>query len=304
MKRLVWSIFLVMVGAYILLARQAAASWVSGNAASSVSLARPTEATQAQGLFLAFHLEVSGPTRITTLWPKLATFMALADQYDANVSLQFSEPWARYVFENDQVATIQAWEANGHEIALHHHGPTHKFFDGYTDRPDLIRTDGWYATDGVYKGDMDALMAFLAPLATSPIVSAGMSDADIDWPQGVRYYATKYGEENAKADLVSTPWQETYNGFTVTVVTNAGYAIDHLGDAAVTLDDIEVALQTATPDRVLGIVVNDDTIEKHFDQVEPLFQLLARYDVQARTTRDVLSAYHGSRIHLPIVNGQ
>ena len=249
---------------------------------------RTQNTTQVQGVFLTFHLEVSTLPRIQSLWPKLVAFIALADRYGAKVSIQFSEPWARYVFNNNLTATVQAWEANGHEIALHHHGPTHKFFDGYTNRPDLIRTDGWYATPGVYKGDMAALMAFVDPLAAGPIVSAGMSDADTDWPDGVLYYATKAGEENAKTDLVSTPWQAMYNGHTVTVVTNAGYAIDHLGDAAVTLADIESALQIATADQVLGIVVNDDTVSKHFDEIEPLFQLLARYNAQVRTIKDVV----------------
>ncbi len=249
------------------------------------------QSTDVQGVFLAFHLEVSTPPRIHSLWPSLVDFVALADTYGAKVSLQFSEPWARYVYDNDLTATVQAWEANGHEIALHHHGPTHKFFDWYTNRPDLIRTDGWYATDGTYQGDMAALMTFPDPLAVNPIVSAGMSDADIDWPAGVLYYATKTGETSAKTDLLSVPVQATYNGYTVTKVTNAGYAIDHLGDAAVTLADIEQGLQNATPDQVMGIVVNDDTIENHFDEIEPLFQLLQQYALQVRTTRDVVENY-------------
>ncbi len=262
-----------------------------GSVSSGPSASPSAEQTDIQGVFLAFHLEVGQRNRIHTLWPKLVDFMALADRYGAKVSLQFSTSWAEYVYSRELTDTVLAWEANGHEIALHHHGPTHKFFDGYTDRPDLIRTDGWYATDGVYRGDMAALMAYLDPLADMPIVSAGMSDADTDWPEGVLYYATKYEAENSKADLISVPWQATYNGHTVTVVTNAGYAIEHLGDAAVTLADIQAALQKATPDQVLGLVVNDDTIENGFDQIEPLFQLLARYGVQARTTGDVVAGY-------------
>ena len=249
------------------------------------------ESTDIQGVFLTFHLEVSRAPRIQTLWPLLVDFMELADQYGAKISLQFSAPWAEYVTSQGLTDTVLAWEANGHEIALHHHGPTHKFFDGYTERPDRIRTDGWYATDGVYKGDMAALMALLDPLTNASVVSAGMSDGETDWPEGVRYYATKYEEENSKADLISVPWQATYNGHTVTVVTNAGYAIDHLGDAAVTLAEIEQALQDATPDQVMGLVLNDDTVENHFDQIEPLFQLLARYGVQGGTIRDTLSSY-------------
>ncbi len=258
--------------------------------ASAAATATP-QPTDAQGVFLTFHLEYSDTPRIQRLWPQLENFMALADSYGAKVSLQFSPTWADYVFTQGLTDTVKGWEANGHEIALHHHGPTHKFFDGYTDRPDLIRTDGWYATDGVYVGDMAALMALLEPLADNPIVSAGMSDAETDWPAGVLYYASKAGETNAKTDLISTPWQGVYNGYTVTVATNAGYAIDHLGDAAVTLADIEQGLQDATSDQVLGIVVNDNTIETHFDQLEPLFQLLQSYSAQARTIKDVLENY-------------
>ncbi len=284
MRRMVLSSSVVLFFALIALACLPGPTPAMGQALAQQS-------TAVQGVFLTFHLEVSNFPRIQTLWPRLVDFMALADRYGAKVSLQFSPQWAEYVYANNLTDTVLAWEAEGHEIALHHHGPTHKFFDGYTNRPDLIRTDGWYATDGVYKGDMAALMTYLDPLAANPIVSAGMSDADIDWPEGVLYYATKYEAENSKADLISVPWQATYNGYTVTVVTNAGYAIAHLGDAAVTLADIEQGLQNATPDQVMGIVVSDDTIENAFDQIEPLFQLLERYGAQARTIRDVVGNY-------------
>jgi len=247
--------------------------------------------TNVQGVFITFHLEVSQPSRIQTLWPKLENFMALADTYGAKITLQFSAPWAKYVYDHNLTNVVSGWEANGHEIALHHHGPTHKFFDWYTNRSDLIRTDGWYAIPGTYQGNMTTLMTYLDPLATSPIVSAGMSDADIDWPDGVLYYATKAGDSSAKTDLLSVPVQATYNGYTVTKVTNAGYAIAHLGSAAVTLADIEQGLQTATSDQVMGIVVNDDTVENHYDQVEPLFQLLQQYGTQSRTIRDVMTHY-------------
>ncbi len=250
-----------------------------------------SRASQAHGVFLTFHLEVSDLPHIQSLWPKLVDFMDLADAYGAKVTLQFSPQWAQYVYDRDLTEVVRAWEENGHEIGVHHHGPSHKFFDGYTNRPDLIRTDGWYAFPVTYQGDMEAFMAFLSPLAQQPLLSAGMSDGDIDWPEGLRYYATKYAEESSKADLISTPWQATYNGYTVTVATNAGYAIDHLGDAAVTLADIEAALQEADGQDVLGLVVNDNTVSSHFDEIEPLFQLLEDYQAQARTIREVVGSF-------------
>lgn len=243
-----------------------------------------------KGTFIAFHLEVSRGPRIKTLWPKLEQFMALADQYGVKVTLQFSAPWADYVYKSGLLDTVHAWEANGHEIALHHHGPTHKFFDGYTNNPDAVRTDGWYATDYGYLGSMDDLMAFMAPLSQKGITSAGMSDEETDWPAGLLYFATDSGESPSKDDLLSMPVETTHNGYPVTEIYNAGYLIGHLGDAAVDLNDIEHTLQTAVSDQYIGIVFNDETIEQDFAQIEPLFQLFQQYGVQVETVSSLMAA--------------
>jgi len=242
-----------------------------------------------KGAFIAFHLEVSRGPRIKALWPKLEQFMQLADRYNVKVTLQFSWPWADYVYKSGLLDTVHAWEANGHEIALHHHGPTHKFFDGYTNAPDRVRTDGWYATDYGYLGDMNALMEFLAPLSQKGITSAGMSDEETDWPEGVLYFATDSGETPSKDDLLSRPVETTHNGHPVVEVYNAGYLIGHLGNAAVNLSDVEQALQTATPNEYLGLVFNDETIEQDFAQIEPLFQLLQRYGVPVETVSTLMA---------------
>ncbi len=246
-----------------------------------------------KGAFIAFHLEVSRGPRIKALWPKLEQFMQLADRYGVKVTLQFSWPWADYVYKSGLLDTVHAWEANGHEIALHHHGPTHKFFDGYTNAPQSVRTDGWYATDYGYLGDMSALMDFLAPLSQKGITSAGMSDEETDWPEGVLYFATDSGETPSKDDLLSRPVETTHNGHPVVEVYNAGYLIGHLGDAAVDLSDVEQALQTAAPDEYLGLVFNDETIEQDFARIEPLFQVLQRYGVSVETVSALMAARAG-----------
>ena len=243
-----------------------------------------------KGAFVAFHLEVSRGPRVRTLWPLLEQFMALADRYNVKVTLQFSTTWADYVYRSGVLETVQAWENNGHEIALHHHGPTHKFFDGYTNAPDAIRTDGWYATEGSYLGTIDNLMAFMAPLSQRGITSAGMSDEETDWPAGVLYFATDSGETPSRDDLLSTPVETVHNGYPVVEIYNAGYEIAHLGDAAVTLADVEAALQMAGADEYLGLVFNDETIESDFALIEPLFQLLAQNNVQVETVSTLMAA--------------
>ena len=243
-----------------------------------------------KGTFIAFHLEVNQMNRVNTLWPLLERFMALADQYGVKVTLQFSAPWAEYVYQNNLLDTVYAWENEGHEIALHHHGPTHKFFDGYTNDPTAVRADGWYATDGTYLGSMDELMAFMAPLSQKEITSAGMSDEETDWPAGVLYFATDTGDAPSAADLLSRPVETTHNGYPVVEIYNAPYEIGRLGEAAVNLNDIEQALQTAAPDEYVGIVFNDETIEQDFAQIEPLFQLLQQYGVQVETVSSLMAA--------------
>ncbi len=250
----------------------------------------PTAAAAAgpRGAFIALHLEVSRPPRIAALWPLLEQFIALADRYGVKVTLQFSWPWAEYVYRNDLLDVVHAWEAEGHEIALHHHGPTHKFFDGYTNAPQAVRSDGWYATEYGYLGDMNALMEFLAPLSQKGITSAGMSDEDADWPEGVLYFATDSGETPSQDDLLSRPLETTHNGYPVVEIYNAGYEIGHLGAAAVGLAEVEQALQTATADEYLGLVFNDETLEQDFALIEPLFRLLDEYGLPVSTVSALL----------------
>ena len=267
----------------------------SGDGAAAVEPGATTRAEAPaeagpRGVFIVLHLEVSSEARIRALWPQLEMFMALADRYGVKVTLQFSWPWADYVYKHDLLDTVHAWEAEGHEIALHHHGPTHKFFDGYTNAPDAIRTDGWYATRYGYRGNMDNLMAFMAPLSPRGILSAGMSDEDTDWPAGVRYFATDSGAAPSKDDLLSRPVETVHNGQPVVEIYNAGYEIDHLGPASVTLADVERALRDAAADEYLGLVFNDNTLEAHFATIEPLFQLLRDYGVQVETVRALMEA--------------
>ncbi|BCX81618.1 hypothetical protein MIT9_P1196 [Methylomarinovum caldicuralii] len=253
---------------------------------------------QVRGAFIAFHLEVKDLPGIRSLWPRLEDFMALADRYGHKITLQFSAPWVDYVVQSGLTDKVLAWEAEGHEIALHHHGPTHKFFDGYTDAPDLIRTDAWYGNgkNVAWQGGMDALMEKLAPLTRRGILSAGMSDEDTDWPEGVLFYATDSGLEPSRDDLLSTPVVKWHNGQPVVEIYNTGYLISHLGDAAVTLSDIESALQSATEAQYMGIVFNDETISEDFAEIEPLFQLLQRYGVQVRTVSDLLGKLDGAGV--------
>ncbi len=249
----------------------------------------PAQNPGPDGAFIVVHLEVSTLPRVRALWPLLRDAVSLADRYGHRLTLHFSAQWAQMAQADGLVDEIRAWEAAGHEIGLHHHGPSHTFFDGYTNRPDLIgATD--YAFDFGHQGDMTWLMEIVQAVAAQPIRSASMSDADIDWPAGVPYYATDSGDSPSPEDLVSSPVSTVHNGQTVTEIYNAGYAIDHLGDAAVDLADVEQAFSRAGAGEYLGLVINDNTLEAHYDQIEPLFQLLADHGVITRGVSALLDA--------------
>ena len=253
------------------------------------------DSTQLQGAFVAVHLEINTVQRIRQLWPLLEELIVLADAYGANLTLMFSPQWARYALQNGLQGEVLEWERNGHEIALHHHGPSHAFFDGYTNRPDLIQDPSAYRFRTTYQGTMDDLLQMMAPLSARGIVSAGMTDQAYDWHPQLRYHATKSDPEAGPSlqDLLSVPHRVEYGGLPALEVFNTGYAIGRLeGSGGVTLRDVEDALRRATPEEIMGIVVNDDTLaQQRFEDVRALFELLGEYDVQAETIRSLLEGF-------------
>ena len=251
--------------------------------------------TQLGGAFVAVHLEVSTRQRIRQLWPLLEELIALANEYNARLTLMFSPQWARYALENDLQGKVLEWERSGHEVALHHHGPSHAFFDGYTNRPDLIQDPSAYRFRTTYQGTMDDLMEMMARLSARGIVSVGMTDQEYDWHPQLQYHATKSDPEAGPSpeDLLSVPHRVEYGGLPAIEVFNTGYAIGRLqGSGGVSLQDIEDALRRATSDEVMGIVLNDDTLaERRFEDVRRLFALLGEHGVQAQTMQELLEGF-------------
>ncbi len=97
-------------------------------------------------------------------WQALMDLVDLADSYAIPLTLQFSPPYIDFMQQprcdrllaggraypknSNTLYTrcldlVMAWEENGHEISLHHHGPHHDplKFDGYTNR-EVYTTDG------------------------------------------------------------------------------------------------------------------------------------------------------------------
>ncbi len=249
-----------------------------------------------RGVFIAIHLEQSdNPQNVQKLWPRLLRFVGLADSFGVKYTLMFTPQWAQWVLDNTEQETVFEWEEYGHEIALHHHGSAHGFWDGYTNDPERINPQG-YPNGAIYLGSMDDLMSLINQLSQQTIVSAGMTDEQTDWVSQLLYHASKAdgtesGAKPTKEDLLSIPSSVSLNGHPATLVSNTGYAIDRLeaGGQSVELWEIENALETATLDQVMGIVINDQTLTTRVDDMEALFDHLEFELVNVQTLREILS---------------
>ena len=138
------------------------------------------------GVFLAIHFEVGGNTRSLKyqeeFWPAAIDLINMADECDAQLTLQFNPQWAEYIL-NDQnkLNLLRKWQQHGHEVGLHHHGYNHGDWNGYTNRPrkqDNIRFRGTAR-------DMIKLMEQL--VQPYQLMSGTIADEEFDYPEDIKY---------------------------------------------------------------------------------------------------------------------
>ncbi len=247
--------------------------------------------------FVTVHLEVRQASTMDAGWGDLENLVALADEYEVPLTIGFTPGWASYALEEGKLSEVRAWESSGHELAMHHHGISHASWDGYSNTP---------ATSGRndFLGDMEDLMVILNQLpASGQILTTGMTDEDVDFPEGILYNTTNRGDgaENPTAsgstfgsqggpspeDMISSPIAATYNGVDVIELGKMGFAIDHLS-YDLTLEEIQERVYGAEEGQVLGLVLNDNTMEEHLDEAEDLFILLSAMGLDVQTVKDIL----------------
>ena len=113
--------------------------------------------------FIAVHMESGGggqyyPARN---WQTLIELVNSADKYNQKLTLQFNPNWATYILQDrSKIDLLRSWEENGHEIALHHHGPTHTDWNGYTNNQK-------YINNPKYKGTIAEMMSLVTQLPAS-----------------------------------------------------------------------------------------------------------------------------------------
>ena len=143
--------------------------------------------------FIAVHMEEVGDQQLELRWPRLSSVISEADKHGLKLTLEFNPSWANFILEdNSRLQTLRSWEANGHEIALHHHGPYYEDgWNGYTNDPN-------YWDDLKFKGSIEDMMEIMEQLPLNgKILTAGIGkNTQTDWPEGVIFDATGGTDSN------------------------------------------------------------------------------------------------------------
>ncbi|GMV23420.1 MAG: hypothetical protein AMXMBFR57_33690 [Acidimicrobiia bacterium] len=224
-------------------------------------------------------MEVGGDpsslAHVNAEWGSLANVVALADQYEFRLTLEFNPQWAQALTlasGAQRLATLRNWEARGHEIAVHHHGPSHVDWNGYTDAPGM-------AADSRYRGTIAQMMALLSRLpASGRLCTGGMTDESTDWPASVPYDTT--GGLTAST-LLGMPTAATHRGIAVTQLSYASFAAANR--ESTDLDDVRSVLASGQSDAILGIVFHPHDYRADPAAIATLFEHLRGQGVTVAT---------------------
>ncbi len=140
--------------------------------------------------FFAVHLEPQ--TANSNTFKTLKEFVETADSYNVKLTLMFTPQWAEMVLaDNKKLALVRQWEAAGHEIAAHHHGPSHPgTWDGYTNAENWQELREKFGKAEQYLGDMNDYLEILEKLPRGGRIFSGtLTDKCTDTPPGVIYDA-------------------------------------------------------------------------------------------------------------------
>lgn len=235
--------------------------------------------------FISIHMEPGSTPKTTEYpelhWPDLVSLIALADEYNVKLSLVFNPQWATYILDDEEKLTLlRSWESTGHEIGLHHHGPHHGGWNGYTDQEE-------YKDDFKYIGSVADMMELVNQLPASGQISvAGIGaeeDVDYDWPDGVIYETD--GGADGPADILSNPTKNTYNGHTVISLRHAQYQV---GKMSLSLAEIASYLDEPQSEEYMGIIFHERNYAEDPAKIEDLFQLFQDKGIQVKTVQDIM----------------
>ena len=196
--------------------------------------------------FFAIHLDPGGnptlpdgtpdPARPLEYLDDLTSLVEAADVHDHKLTLMFTGQWAahmvsplcevppdgelppgKYAYQNaiheSCLELIRAFEAHGHEIAIHHHHEASPAsWDGFSNDPAHVTELG-------YLGTVDDLLAYVSALPVEGASSVQGATLE-EYPQGEHFIRitsargpVAYVNPQDRGDLASTPcsWEEDGN---------------------------------------------------------------------------------------------
>jgi len=239
--------------------------------------------------FIVIHCEPGENAKTTEepeeYWSMLEDLVAFADQYNFKLTLLFNPQWATYILENDKLTEVRTWEANGHEIGVHHHGPSYgSLWNGYTDK-------SGYESNREYIGTIEDMMNLLNQLpASGQVVTGGIAkeaDEQYDYPDGILYDV----EGTANGDILSTLTPIMISGHSVTQLTHKkfGQTEDQIFQGTpATVNDIADALIRAESGQVIGIIFHVHEFEEIKSDLEDLFELYSEKDVHVKSVKEIM----------------
>lgn len=298
-----------------------------------------------QYAFMAVHLDPGsipvdpvggGPntSRARDYFRSLVELVLAADLGGHKLTIMFHAQWSVYVDADECMALlagvpggqyeyqgvgyeschdlVRAIEANGHEIAMHHHPLTApSSWDGFTNQTswtadrDHDNVDETYHVDGSgpdgsdpwYLGDLDAMMAYHDSIPVggrSNIVSATTEE----YPTEILFSAAggpeAYVDADTPGDLVSAPCATDFEGYWVWQIRMRSYTSPRLHDT------VQAELPKALADFdgfgdepwVVGFVTHAKNVgDIGIDPYQDLFDQLTSSGLTLETVNQVMGHY-------------
>ena len=252
------------------------------------------------GVFFAMHMEVGMQKpefqHQEQYWPRLAQMIAIANRYDAKVTLLFNPQWAVYILmDQNRYDAIKDWQSQGHEVGLHYHLVTHGDWCGFTNRKDSVYTDSPF-----YRGTVADMMQIMNQLADPEPVLTACSGGDIatkpfpdckpvsscfideiDFPNEIIY------DIDGIYDGRISPIQFQFNG-------KARYHLRH--GVAMQKSDIQERLNeidSAECDEIIGFVTHESDYDPEL--LKEVFQYLKARQFGVQTVRHIMMNYLNNR---------
>ncbi|MFZ2639963.1 MAG: hypothetical protein WA117_03165 [Verrucomicrobiia bacterium] len=244
--------------------------------------------------FFAVHCEAHSAN--PAMWDALCRFVAMADRYEAKLTLMFNPQWAEFIVpDKERFERAKSWQKNGHEIAVHYHNIVHGAWNGHTNRK-----DDRYTRDSRYRGTVSEMMTPLQKLAAPDTMLTmcmgpdarwdSLSEVEIDepdYPDGILYDVD--GMDVGLAPLMKTKFK--------------GHDLFHLkhhffatGRREEHLDRIKEEFGRAKPGEVLGVVTHETDFARSPEFIEKWFQFCRENKTNIRTVRDIVKSHPQDKV--------